>query len=84
MGFSTQLVLKSNAVPNTTPPAWTVQRRLDVSDHVYFNDNLHNCGSQVHALSLLSCWLYYNKINAVQYFLKISYYEIKSITLPFL
>ncbi|XDV28215.1 hypothetical protein PO909_031564 [Leuciscus waleckii] len=31
MGFSTQLALKSDAVPNATPPAWTPppQRRLD-------------------------------------------------------
>ena len=41
MGFSTQLALKSDAVPNAAPPAWTPppQRRLDVSDHIY-NHNL--------------------------------------------
>ena len=36
MGFSTQLALKSDVVPNAAPPTWTPlpQRRLDVSDHI--------------------------------------------------
>lgn len=42
MGFSKQLALKSDAVPNAAPPAWTPppQRRLEVSDHIYLNHNL--------------------------------------------